>query len=165
MGDLGGLGDKWQAGDSCGGLIQAQGTFSTRPSRTGVQTSEEWRRFLRRTLTFIPSEVRALEGLEQRSNLDFVFRLIPQEVMWKAERKARVKARRPLCRLLCRLCRLLLHNLTNDSGLSHQVEVRRNGLMLHIFWIKHQLNLPIAWIYAWEKELMTTSFFLILSNP
>ena len=40
--------------------------FSTWPSRTGVQRREEWRGFLRRTLTFIPSQVRALEGLEQR---------------------------------------------------------------------------------------------------
>ena len=69
--------------------------------------------------------------------------------------KSRVKARRPVKRLL--------HNLTYDSGLSHHIEVRRNALMLDIFLIKHQPNLLIAWIYAWEKELMITSkFFLIL---
>ena len=73
--------------------------------------------------------------------------------------KSRVKARRPVKRLL--------HNLKYDSGLSHHIEVRRNALMLDIFLIKHQPNLLIAWIYAWEKELMISFnfFFLILSNP
>lgn len=140
--------------------------------RNGKETSEggkEWEWICRheqklvfgglaRTLDFTLWNEKTLEGLEQRSNLDFVFRIIPQEVMWKAEMMARVKARRPVKRSL--------HNLTNDSGLSHHIEGRRKGLMLQIFWLKHQLNLPIAWIYAWEKELMITSifFFLILSN-
>ena len=40
--------------------------FSTWPSRTGVQRREEWRGFLRRTLTFIPSQVRRDPTLRAR---------------------------------------------------------------------------------------------------
>lgn len=40
-----------------------------------MHRSEEWRGFLCRTLTFIPSDVRALEGLEQR---DVTYSTCPQ---------------------------------------------------------------------------------------